>query len=37
MKNVKDPMGSPWFRLDPDAQELDFGYVKYFPDELRHF
>lgn len=37
MKNVKDPMGSPWFRLDPDAQELDFGYVKYFPNELRHF
>ena len=37
MKNVEDPSGSPWFRLDPDAKELDFGFVKYYPDELRHF
>ena len=37
MKNVEDPSGSPWFKLDPDAKELDFGFVKYYPDELRHF
>lgn len=35
--NKEDTAISPWFRLDPDAKEVDFGFARYYSDELRFF
>lgn len=35
--NQEEKSISPWFRIDPEATELDFGYAKYKSDELRFF
>lgn len=37
MKNLIDPELSPWFRLDPKAINIDFGFAKYKKGELRYF
>lgn len=37
LHNKLEPEISPWFRLDTDADTLDFGYAKYLRDELRYF
>lgn len=37
MKNLIEPKLSPWFRLDPKAEDIDFSFAKYKKGELRYF
>jgi len=37
LKNIKNPEISPWFKLDEEAEDIDFVFAKYKDDELRFF
>lgn len=37
LRNRRDSILSPWFRLEADSDTLDFGFARYHRDELRYF
>lgn len=37
LRNRRDSIMSPWFRLEADSDTLDFGFARYHRDELRYF